>query len=190
MRDLEIRGAGNILGTEQSGNIASVGYELYCQLLENAVRAMKNQPVNDRRHVVVDLPVTAYMPSEFIPPGRAKIEIYRRLSDLASIEQLRDFESELQDRFGKIPKNGQRLLSLQEIQILARLWKVNRVYLEDGFIVLSYNEEKYMKLLKQSRLKSRLRIVDKKQAYYLMKDANPSAGRLLGLLKKMLQPFS
>jgi transcription-repair coupling factor (superfamily II helicase) len=190
MRDLEIRGAGNILGTEQSGNIASVGYELYCQLLENAVRGMKNEPIKQRDHVVVDVPVTAYMPSEYIPPGRDKIEIYRRLSDLTTIEQLRDFESELQDRFGKTPKNGRRLISLQEIQILARLWQVHRINLEDGFIVLSYREERYMNLLKQTRLKSRLRIVDKKQAYYLMKDPDPSPDRLLGLLKKMLQPFS
>lgn len=190
MRDLEIRGAGNILGTEQSGNIASVGYELYCQLLENAVRGMKNEPLKKRQHVVVELPVTAFMPSEYIPPGRAKIEIYRRLSDLTTIEQLRDFETELQDRFGKIPKNGRRLISLQEIQILARQWTVHRINLEDGFIVLSYSEERYMNLLKQSRLKSRLRIVDKKQAYYLMKDSNPEPDRLLGLLKQMLQPFS
>jgi transcription-repair coupling factor (superfamily II helicase) len=190
MRDLEIRGAGNILGTEQSGNIASVGYELYCQLLENAVRGMKNEPIKQRNHVVVDLPITAYMPSDYIPPGRAKIEIYRRLSDLETIEQLRDFENELKDRFGKTPKNGRRLILLQEIQILARQWGVHRINMEDGFIVLSYSEERYMNLLKQSRLKSRLRIVDKKQAYYLLKDSDPPPDRLLGLLKKMLAQFS
>src|SRR5205814_2675492 len=70
MRDLEIRGAGNILGTQQSGHIAAVGYELYCQLLENAVRRLKNQPIRETRHVAIDLPLPAFLPGSYVPPGR------------------------------------------------------------------------------------------------------------------------
>jgi transcription-repair coupling factor (superfamily II helicase) len=66
MRDLEIRGAGNILGTEQSGNIAAVGYELYCQLLENAVRSQKNQPLRYQMHVKIELPVSSFIPDRYI----------------------------------------------------------------------------------------------------------------------------
>ena len=95
MRDLEIRGAGNILGTEQSGHIASVGYELYCQLLENAVRRLKNEPLREHRHVAVDLPISAYFPSTYVPPGRQKIEVYRKLSGAGSVAELGELENEL-----------------------------------------------------------------------------------------------
>ena len=189
MRDLEIRGAGNILGTEQSGHIASVGYELYCQLLESAVRARKNEPQRDDRHVTIDLPVTVFVPSSYVPPGKAKIEVYRRLTALPTVEALRDFEAELRDRFGPIPEDAVRLLLLQEVQILARLWKLTRIHLEDGYIYLTYDEQRYMNLLK-SRLKSRLRIMDHRQAAFVLKNPNPKQDPLLRTLKKMLQPFS
>ena len=89
MRDLEIRGAGNILGTEQSGHIAAVGYELYCQLLENAVRRLKQEPLKEHRHVAVDLPITAYLPDTYVPPGRFKIEMYRKLTGVRNCGAVR-----------------------------------------------------------------------------------------------------
>src|SRR5207237_10675260 len=79
MRDLEIRGAGNILGTQQSGHIAAVGYELYCQLLENAVRHLKNQPARTPLEVNLDLPWPAFLPRDYVPGQKQKIEVYRRL---------------------------------------------------------------------------------------------------------------
>ncbi len=189
MRDLEIRGAGNILGTEQSGHIATVGYELYCQLLENAVRHMKDEPLREHRHVTIDLPITAFMPGEYIPPGKSKIEVYRRLGSLDTVEQLEDFRSELRDRFGAVPDEGRRLLDLQEIQILARLWQLSRIHLEDGFLTLTYDDVRYMNILK-SRLKSRLRIIDGTQAVIVLKGHNPSEDSLLRTLKKVLRPLS
>src|SRR5262249_8301368 len=75
LRDLEIRGAGNILGTQQSGHIAAVGYELYCQLLENAVRTLKRQPVRVPLEVTVDLPWPAYLPRDYVPGQRLRIEV-------------------------------------------------------------------------------------------------------------------
>lgn len=189
MRDLEIRGAGNILGTEQSGHIATVGYELYCQLLENAVRTMKKEPLREKKHVTLELPGSIFLPPSYVPPGKPRIEIYRRLSSLETVDQVRDFEEELRDRFGPIPEEAQRLIANMEVQILARLWGVNRINLEEGFITLTYEDRKYMNLLK-NRVGSRFRIVDHRQACYLMKNPNPSPDRLLRTLKKMLQPFS
>jgi transcription-repair coupling factor (superfamily II helicase) len=189
MRDLEIRGAGNILGTEQSGHIATVGYELYCQLLENAVRTLKKEPLRVKKHVTLELPGSAFFPSSYVPPGKAKIEIYRRLAALDTIEQLRDFEAELRDRFGPIPKDAARLVAQQEVQILARLWQVVRINLEEEYITMTYEDRKYMNLLK-NRVGKRFRIVDEKQACYLMKNPDAPPDRLLKTLKKMLQPFS
>ena len=189
MRDLEIRGAGNILGTEQSGHIATVGYELYCQLLENAVRTLKKEPLREKKHVTLELPGSAFFPSSYVPPGKAKIEIYRRLAAIDTVEQLRDFEAELRDRFGPIPRDAARLVAQQEVQILARLWQIVRINPEEGFITMTYEDRKYMNLLK-NRVGNRFRIVDEKQACYLMKNPDAPPDRLLKTLKKMLQPFS
>ena len=82
MRDLELRGAGNLLGTQQSGHIATVGYELYCALLEKAVRQLKKLPPRDSVDVLVDLPVAAFFPRQYVPDMRMKIDLYRRLSRL------------------------------------------------------------------------------------------------------------
>src|SRR3981081_2405847 len=77
LRDLEIRGAGNILGTQQSGHIAAVGYELYCQLLENAVRSMKKLPSKAPLETTIDLPWPAYLPHDYVPDQKGRIEVYR-----------------------------------------------------------------------------------------------------------------
>src|SRR4029077_6535394 len=89
LRDLEIRGAGNILGTQQSGHIAAVGYELYCSLLENAVRTLKTEPLRTPLEVTIDLPWTAFLPREYVAGQRARIEVYRRLARVRSLERLR-----------------------------------------------------------------------------------------------------
>src|SRR5262249_34009025 len=99
MRDLEIRGAGNILGTQQSGHSAGVGYELYCQLLENAVRKMKHLPLKTPLEVTVDMPWPAYLPRDYVPGQKLKIEVYRRLSRIRRPDRLEDFRRELRDRF-------------------------------------------------------------------------------------------
>ena len=77
--------AGNLLGTEQSGHIAAVGYELYCQLLENAVRQLKREPAKVSINVDIDLPITAWIPDEYVPDRKQKIELYRRISSHQSI---------------------------------------------------------------------------------------------------------
>src|SRR5947199_4860183 len=97
MRDLEIRGAGNILGTQQSGHIAAVGYEMYCQLLENAVRRLKNQPLRASLEISIDLPWAAYLPRDYVAGQRLRMEAYRRLARLRRPERLADFRQELRD---------------------------------------------------------------------------------------------
>ena len=102
---------------------------------------------------------------------------------------MRDFEAELRDRFGPIPRDAARLVAQQEVQILARLWQIVRINPEEGFITMTYEDRKYMNLLK-NRVGNRFRIVDEKQACYLMKNPDAPPDRLLKTLKKMLQPFS
>ena len=122
MRDLEIRGAGNILGTQQSGHIAMVGYELYCELLEHAVRRLKNLPPKVSVDVHVDLPVEAFIPRSYVPDMRAKIDLYRRLARVATPEELTDFCAELADRFGSPPALVRQLTDLAQLRVLAHHW--------------------------------------------------------------------
>ncbi|MEO2034238.1 MAG: transcription-repair coupling factor [Planctomycetaceae bacterium] len=165
MRDLEIRGAGNILGTEQSGNIAAVGYELYCQLLENAVRSQKNQPLRYQMHVKIELPVSSFIPDRYIAEQKLKIEIYRRLSQTNSLQQLSALEEELRDRFGPVPAPARRMLRLRELNLRALGWKIENIHLEDGYAVLRYRDAKLIRMLSFFH-KGHLRIVDHHDAYW------------------------
>ena len=116
MRDLEIRGAGNILGTEQSGHIATVGYELYCELLEQAVRQLKRLPPKTSLDVDLNLPSQAYLPRGYVPDLRIKIDLYRRLGRVTNAEELADFRRELVDRFGPPPPPAEQLLRLASLR--------------------------------------------------------------------------
>jgi transcription-repair coupling factor (superfamily II helicase) len=165
MRDLEIRGAGNILGTEQSGNIAAVGYELYCQLLENAVRSQKKQPLRYQAHVRIELPLSSFIPDRYVAEQKLKIEIYRRLSQTNSLERLAELEEELRDRFGPIPAPARRMLRLRELNLRALSWKLENIHLEDGYAVLRYRDAKRIRMLSYFH-GGHLRIVDHHDAYW------------------------
>ena len=186
MRDLEIRGAGNILGTEQSGHIASVGYEMYCQLLEDAGRSLRNLPVRELAHVAIELPVTAHFPDEFVPPGRLKIEMYRRLSRVDTLELLDGFRDELRDRFGPIPDVVSNLFKLKRLQILARAWQIDDIHLEEDFAVLRYRSApRIRELVKLAG--NRLRVVDGRSAYLVLQKPLPSAESILRTLEALLR---
>lgn len=165
MRDLEIRGAGNILGPEQSGNIGAVGYELYCQLLENAVRTLKKEPLRYQTHAKIELPVSAFIPDRYIPEQKLKIEVYRRLSQANSLQKLTLLEEELRDRFGPVPSPAKRMFKMRELNLRAISWKIENIHLEDGYAVLRYRDVKLVKMLSLLH-KGHLRIVDKHDAYW------------------------
>ncbi len=164
MRDLEIRGAGNILGTEQSGHIAVVGYELYCALLEQAIRSLKRMPPAAAIEVDVDLPVEAYLPHGYVPDMRSKIDLYRRLARVSDFTELTDFRAELNDRFGSPPPAVRQLLELAELRIAARHWGVHRIHSEDRYLVLNFLREALIRRLAEHS-GGRLRIVDGRSAY-------------------------
>ncbi len=185
MRDLEIRGAGNILGTEQSGHIASVGYELYCQLLENAVRTLRKEPLREYRHVEVDLPVAAFFPETYVPPGRHKIEVYRKLSNVKSFAELAEFREELRDRFGPLPEEVDRLCRVKDLQLRAIAWNIDNIRLEEGYAVFRYRNVKKIHQLK-TLIGTDLRIVDQESAYLVLPQKDPIGDRLLNHLRTML----
>jgi transcription-repair coupling factor (superfamily II helicase) len=187
MRDLEIRGAGNLLGSQQSGHIAAVGYELYCQLLENAVRRLQRAPPKITLDVDMDLPGAAYLPDAYVPDMRTKVDIYRRLTRLDSYSQIGEMRGELVDRFGPLPPEVEHLLALTELKMDAAVWQVNAIYVEERFLVLrGTNAERMGQLAK--KLNGRLRVVDDIKGYLPMKPeglASPAA--LLKTTKAVLR---
>ncbi len=184
LRDLEIRGAGNILGTQQSGHIAAVGYELYCQLLENAVRTLKQQPLRTPLDVSIDLPWTAHLPRDYVQGQRQRIEVYRRLARVRRLDRLNDFRQEMRDRFGAPPEPVKWLLRLAELRLLAAQWKIASIHLEKSAevgssavdVVFGYRNSRRIQEL-AARSSGRLRIVDDTSAYFRLtaKELEPLA---------------
>ena len=119
MRDLEIRGAGNLLGDEQSGHVAAVGFEMYCDLLRKAVADLQDQPVKELKAVRLEVNVDAYIPADYIPFEAARIDVHHRIAGARDEERLELVAAELRDRFGPVPDVVENLLRMQEIRLKA-----------------------------------------------------------------------
>lgn len=119
MRDLEIRGAGNLLGEQQSGHMEAVGYDLYCKMLNEAVKDLKGEHVEETYLTAIDLNVDAYIPASYIPNEFQKLDIYKRIAGIENEEEMDDMMEELIDRFGDIPKKVQQLLTIAHLKALA-----------------------------------------------------------------------
>ncbi len=164
MRDLEIRGAGNLLGTQQSGHIAAIGYEMYCELLEDAVRSAQNLPPKLSADVDIDLPVEAYLPEDYVPDLRHKIDLYRRMAKTNSASEVEGIREELIDRFGPIPEIAARMIELAELRLDAAAWQISAVTHDARFIVLHYTARARIEQLSLNSVVP-VRIVDNKKAY-------------------------
>lgn len=132
MRDLEIRGAGNILGAEQHGHIAAVGFDLYSRLLEEAVREAKGEEPPQVVETSIELPVEAYIPGAYISDTNQKVEVYKRLAGLISSSELSELGDELIDRFGDPPEPVLNLLAVAKVRILAGRLKIKSISLLPG----------------------------------------------------------
>jgi transcription-repair coupling factor (superfamily II helicase) len=185
LRDLEIRGAGNILGSQQSGHIAAVGYELYCQLLENSVRQLKQLPAKTPLEVNIDLPWPAYLPHDYIPGAKQRLEVYRRLSRVRDAAKLDDFRQELRDRYGPPPDTAEWLLRQAELRILAAKWGVTNLHRIGKDVVLTYRRKKLVEKLAE-RADERFRVVDEKSAYFRVRPADEEPLKLFAALKALL----
>jgi transcription-repair coupling factor (superfamily II helicase) len=117
MRDLEIRGAGELLGEEQSGHIAAVGFEMYLSMLQEAAAQLQGEPVNMERVPRVEVGIDAHVPAAFIGYEAARVDLHRRIASAATLEELADLRAELTDRFGEIPEPVDNLIFLGEVRV-------------------------------------------------------------------------
>lgn len=132
MRDLEIRGCGNILGGEQSGNIQSVGYETYTQLIAETVAELKGEPSRNVYLPQFDVAVDASIPDAYIELESQKITLYKRITNLKSAEEIDDMADELNDRFGKLPESVQQLLEVMRVRVYGSLAGATKMYVAKG----------------------------------------------------------
>ena len=127
MRDLEIRGAGSILGRAQHGHMQSVGYDLYCKLLSEAVKQAKGEPVRKEETCKVNLQVNAFLPESYVMNEAQKLDIYKKIAAIGGLEDVEDMRGELEDRFGEIPQGAQNLLRISLIRAIAMRLEISEI---------------------------------------------------------------
>ncbi len=127
MRDLEIRGAGNLLGPEQHGFMASVGFDLYCRMVEEVVQELQGMAVAQRPEPEIASDLAAFVPDDYISDRDEKLDVYRRMAGLADLEALEALRAELGDRFGPPPNEVANLLELKRLRLLGRDQGVERL---------------------------------------------------------------
>jgi len=172
MRDLEIRGAGEILGAQQHGHIAAVGFDLYCRLLTRAVQELKEASGDQeaRRETpaasdwemgpVIDLPVSAYLPAAYVNDAPLRLRLYRRMAQLRTLEEVESMAAELRDRFGTLPRAAQGLLYMLRLKVLAAKAGILSIEYESGrhILVRFRGEIRSEQMIKLAHFASRLRI--------------------------------
>ncbi len=139
--DLEIRGAGNLLGKQQSGQITAVGFELYQQMMEDAVHELRGQQVHRVVEPEIQLGIPAYVPESYIPDEGQRLALYRRLADAKSAQELAEIADELRDRFGPIPPIADSFLRLMDLRRYLKTEMVTRAALRQGVVSLQFHPE-------------------------------------------------
>ena len=134
MKDLEIRGAGNLLGGEQSGHIADVGFDLYLRLVGEAVEEFRGEPAEPETEMRIELPVEAHLPPDFIESERLRLEMYKRIAEVRTEADLDAVAAELADRYGRPPAAAEALLAVARFRLLARAAGVTEVVAQGSFI--------------------------------------------------------
>ena len=138
MRDLEIRGAGNVLGAEQHGHMEAVGYDLYCKMLNQAVLALKGEETEEESYATsVECDIDAYIPAAYIKNEYQKLDIYKRISAIETEDEYMDMQDELMDRFGDIPKSVENLLVIARVRALAHKCYVTEILVKEKEVKLT-----------------------------------------------------
>jgi len=185
MRDLEIRGAGNILGAEQSGHIAAVGYDLYCRLLDQAVRELKHEDIEEHTEIDIDLQLDAYIPNDYIRSDTLKMEAYRRLARARTVGDVRDAESELEDRYGPPPDTVVNLIAKHRLRVRLEPGKVTYFGLRGVHVLLKF-EERELATSSFAAAGRNLRVLTERSAHLLLPATARASGQVVDYAESLL----
>lgn len=156
MKDMEIRGAGNLLGKEQSGDIYSVGFDLYLRLLEEAVERLQNAGYEPETEPVVELEYTGFIPDSYIRVAETKMEVYKKIAAVRTADELDRLYAEMADRFGPVPEEAESLLSLAEIKIICTRLAIASLKERGGIVRITFAKvskisiDKLLRMIKES----------------------------------------
>ena len=185
MRDLEIRGAGNLLGSEQSGHIAAVGYEMYCLLLERETKRLKNESIIQPAKTHLELPVHGRLTKRYIGSDKYRMEMYRRLSRAAALDDLENVVQTMTDAYGKPPEQAQRLIDLTEIRIAASTLGIGGIKLEGPDVIFKLGPEAKLGHVFDDA-PGRVSVLDQRTLYYRPPANYLEPPTLLAVLRKLL----
>ncbi len=186
MRDLEIRGAGNLLGAEQSGHIAAVGYELYCVLLERETKRLKNEPLTDVARTHLELPVSGTLPKRYVPSDKHRMDAYRRLTRVDTLTELDAVVDDLRDAYGEPPAPAQRFIDVTEVRVAAASHGVTKLQLDGPDLIFTADRsDKVLGLLEAAP--GRASRLDDGTVYWRPPESYvEDADTLLAVLRKLL----
>jgi len=192
MRDLELRGAGNILGAEQHGHLLSVGFDLYCRLLEEEMAAAEGKEIEDSGiSTLLELQIDAYIPDSYIEDSTLKVEIYKRIAAASTFEEIDAIATELQDRYGSFSQPLANLIASGKIKIVTRRLRVSSIIQKQGFIEIKLAENHHISgehlLALSAKWPQRLGFAEKKSFILKFKCANQlPAEKRLDILTELL----
>jgi len=192
MRDLQLRGAGNLLGPQQHGHIDSVGYDMYCKLLAEAVNELRGIPVTkEDEEISIDVNVSAYIDNDYIGDENQKIDMYKKIASINDEQDVIDAEDELMDRYGEIPQPVKNLLQIAYIKSLAKACGFSSVQEKNDTVIFQYSESKNInfevlgKLMDKYRRK--LLFTASNRPYITFKTTGVKGEELLEIIKILLQ---
>ena len=193
MRDLEIRGAGSMLGEIQHGHMEQVGYDTYCNLLEQVIKEMKNIPQEEEQDFQIDLNVSSYIPTEYISDSSQKIKIYQDIALCRNEDDVQNIIDEMIDIYGEMPKQVENLLNIARIKFIAKKLYILKIQQKANGIVFSFDGEKFKfdivdKLLKEYR--NKIKFSPGKEPYITYKIEELSDDRILKEIQKFLDFLS
>jgi transcription-repair coupling factor (superfamily II helicase) len=189
LRDLEIRGAGNILGAEQSGHIQLVGYQMYCEMLADAVHKMKGEPVESLGvATVIDLGFQAVIPKQYIQSDRHRLDMYRRIASARTQQMLKDLEGELEDVYGPIPEPVDWLLQLARIRLAATPYGIRHIGVAGKCVTFIFPEKPQDKVSSLfAKVRGTIRIPDPRSLYLELEPNYFEPPTLLRVLHKLFR---
>ncbi len=191
MRDLELRGAGNILGEAQSGHIESIGYELYCKEIDRAVRMLKGEDVGEARSEInIDLPVRASIPASYIDDETLRLEAYRKIAGIMDSDDAMDVTDELTDRYGDLPDEALELIRIAEIRALAEYVGAVHISKKERWIEITFSGKvkihPYMFVMAKAEYGEELSITDARETVLrLHMGRTIDCEKLLGLMRQL-----
>ncbi|MCX7885452.1 MAG: transcription-repair coupling factor [Caloramator sp.] len=192
MRDLEIRGAGNLLGTQQHGHMAAVGYDLYCRLLEETVRELKGDVKEEYIEPSIEIPTNAYIPDNFIGDEMIKIETYKKIASIENLDDKIEIEEEIVDRFGDIPSPVENLINIAYIKSLSKKLKIINIKQVNRDIYIHFKDSKFISIdvLRDVNLKMDRVLSYGSTTQPIIKLKSNNISKDVSLLKKFLEMIS